>query len=291
MTSLSRKKRQTTPWRTTPRRTGISLAVLVAAAAGAAAQPPLAIPPVPAPPAAQPAVRNTPQPTPAPVPSRVVLFQKPAGDAQPPGKTEKLTKPREEPDSPAKPPAATPPGGRARQEVARLENDEQLLRRITEELKAEERERERRRLKDDPTSQPQPSPPESFFEVPPIDPLVPAGTPYVTKPVREGYPAMRSLTEPDYVVHRRLYFEQRNSERYGWDFGITQPVASALYFYTDVLFWPAQLASNPFERYDTSAGKCLPGSPVPYYLYPPEVDLFGATVGAATIVGAAVILP
>ncbi|HET6576084.1 MAG TPA: hypothetical protein VFG68_20955, partial [Fimbriiglobus sp.] len=270
MTSLSRRKRRTTPWRTTPRRTGISLAVLVAAAAGAAAQPP-ALPPVPAPPASQPAV-----------PGRVILFRKPADSAQPPGKIEPLTKPREKSDEPTTPPTSTPPGGRTRREVARLEGDEQLLRRLVEELKSEERERERERLKSEPTSRPREAPPASYFEVPPLETIVPVGTPYVSKPVREGYPAMRSLLEPDYVVHRRLYFEEKNSERYGWDLGITQPIVSALYFYKDVLLWPAKLASNPLERYDTSAGKCLPGSPVPYYLYPPEVDLFGATVGAAT---------
>lgn len=214
----------------------------------------------------------------------MVLFQKPADDAQPSGKTEKLTKPSAKPDGQPSPPAATPPGNRTRPEVRRLESDEQLLRRIIDELKGEERERR----KDDPTWR-QPGP--EFYQMPAIEPLVPAGTPYVAKPIREGYPAMRSVIEPDYVVHRRLYFEEKNSERYGWDLGIVQPVISTLYFYKDTLLWPAKLASNPFERYDTSAGKCLPGSPVPYYLYPPEVDLFGASVGAATIVGAAVILP
>jgi hypothetical protein len=252
---------------------GISLVVLVAVAAGASAQPPKALPPVPAPPPAQPAV-----------PSRMVLFQKPADDAQPPGKTENLTKPPAAPDDQKTPAASQPPGGRARRDVARLENDEQLLRRLVEELKTEERERRK-----DEKDWKQPGP--EFYQIPAIDPLVPAGTPYVAKAIREGYPAMQSLTEPDYVVHRRLYFEEKNSERYGWDLGIVQPVISTLYFYKDTLLWPAKLASNPFERYDTSAGKCLPGSPVPYYLYPPEVDLFGASVGAATIVGAAVILP
>lgn len=231
---------------------------------------------MPTPPTAQPAV-----------PSRVVLLRKPAGDAQPPGKIEQPPKPREKPDTPDEgktPPAATPPGGRTRPEVARLENDDQLLRRQIEELKVEERERR----KGEPDWKPQGP---EYYEVPPLDPIVPPGTPYVTKSVREAYPAMRSLLEPDYVVHRRLYFEEKNSERYGWDVGIAQPIISSLYFYKDVLLWPAKLASHPFERYDSSAGKCLPGSPVPYYLYPPEVDLFGATVGAATIVGAAAILP
>jgi hypothetical protein len=213
-------------------------------------------------------------------------MQKPADD-QPNGKTEKMTKPPAKPDesaAPAIPAASAPPGGRSRRDMARLDSDDQLLQRLTQELKAEEKERHK-------GEKDWQLPQADYFKVPPDEQLVAPGTPYVTKAAREAYPAMRSLLEPNYVVHRRLYFEEKNSERYGWDAGITQPVFSALYFYKDVLFWPSKLASNPFERYDSSAGKCLPGSPVPYYLYPPEVDLFGASVGAATIVGVAAILP
>jgi hypothetical protein len=176
--------------------------------------------------------------------------------------------------------------------MARLESDEALNRRLSQQLYEEALKRwdDQEKLRE-PGLPPAPKPQPESFHVPPVRLLVPEGTPYVIKPIREAYPAMQSIMEPDYVVHRRLYFEEKNSERYGWDIGITQPIVSALYFYKDVVFWPAKLASHPFERYDTSAGKCLPGSPVPYYLYPPEVDLFGATVGAATIVGAAALLP
>jgi hypothetical protein len=217
-------------------------------------------------------------------------MQKPPGNSQP-GKTEKLTKPPAKEDGPATPPAIESPGGRTRLDVARLENDDELQRRISRELYEEALKRWEEEKARDPIGAPSRKPAMDFFNVPPDRPIVPAGTPYVSKALREGYPSMQSLLEPDYVVHRRLYFEEKNSERYGWDIGIAQPIVSSLYFYKDVLFWPAKLASNPFERYDTSAGKCLPGSPVPYYVYPPEVDLFGATVGAATIVGAAALLP
>jgi len=97
--------------------------------------------------------------------------------------------------------------------------------------------------------------------------------------------------EPSYVVHRRLMFEDKNSERYGWELGIAQPAVSAAYFAKDLLLWPSHLASSLFERYDTSAGKCPPGSPVPYLLYPPEITAFGGTVGAAVIVGTAILIP
>jgi hypothetical protein len=90
------------------------------------------------------------------------------------------------------------------------------------------------------------------------------------------------IAEPNYVVYRRLYFEELNSERYGWDLGPAQPVVSTLYFFKDVLLLPHNFASYPCRRFETSAGYCLPGDPVPYILYPPELTWTGvlAEVGA-----------
>jgi hypothetical protein len=102
---------------------------------------------------------------------------------------------------------------------------------------------------------------------------------------------MQVLIEPSYVVHRRMFFEHKNTERAGWDFGLAQPVVSTLHFYQDCLFWPHMVASNFLEPYETSAGKTVPGCATPLLLYPPETTLFGGTAGAALIVGAAVALP
>ena len=119
-------------------------------------------------------------------------------------------------------------------------------------------------------------------------PAPPPRIPYVS---RAGTAApMRLLLEPGYVVHRRLYFEEKNAERYGWDAGFAQPLISLAYFYKDVLLYPSKLGSNMRERYETNAGKYLPGSPVPYYLYPPEITLVGAALGAAAIVGTVFLL-
>jgi hypothetical protein len=106
-----------------------------------------------------------------------------------------------------------------------------------------------------------------------------------------GAPINPLVLEPGYVVHRRLMFEEKNAERYGWDFGMAQPFVSAAYFYKDLLIYPMKLASNIHERYDTSAGKALPGSPVPYLLYPPELTFGGMAIGSMAIVGTVFLLP
>jgi hypothetical protein len=91
------------------------------------------------------------------------------------------------------------------------------------------------------------------------------------------------LAEPDYVVHRRLYFEEKNSERYGWDLGPAQPLVSTLAFFKDTLLFPQNFASYPCRRFESSAGYCRPGDPVPYIIYPPELTWTGllAEGGAA----------
>lgn len=145
-----------------------------------------------------------------------------------------------------------------RNRVFQLDSPDDLERRIIRDL-----ERETRKA-------------ESEFED--LPPLAPVDVKYTPKTAY--YPPLKLGIEPGYVVHRRLFFEEKNAERYGWDAGLAQPLFSTLYFYRDTLLWPAKLASNRHERYDTSLGKCLPGSPVPYRVYPLEIDAFGAAVGA-----------
>ena len=121
------------------------------------------------------------------------------------------------------------------------------------------------------------------------DPLVPPGTTYVAK--TGSYPPVTAYAEPAFVVHRRLHFEEKNSERYGWDLGIFQPFVSTAAFYKDVLLWPNSLASGlEVGFWDTSAGKCLPGTPVPYYLYPPGLTVSGMTAELGVFTGGAFIL-
>ena len=237
----------------------------------------------------------------------MVLFQKPADPqpskpavAPPPAPVQPTPAPNGQPgkesikviDDPTF--LTRPPAALQREKVfQQFNSDDQLRKRVTHELAEEQLVRDLKtweeKKNDDPTKGPKPTyemvlARKKFPETPP--PGKP-GEAYVTKAVRESYPPARYAIEPVYVVHRRLYYEELNSERYGWDTGFAQPLVSTLAFYKDVLLWPAKLASYPCDRYDASAGKCLPGSPVPYLIYPQEISLFGATVGAATIVGTA----
>ena len=87
-------------------------------------------------------------------------------------------------------------------------------------------------------------------------------------------------------IHRRLLFEEKNAERAGWDLGPMQTLLSAAYFYRDVLSLPHNLASGCVTGFwSTSAGKCLPGSPSPYYVYPLGLTLTGSAVEGAAVTG------
>ena len=89
------------------------------------------------------------------------------------------------------------------------------------------------------------------------------------------YPVGQIKVEPAYVCHGRLIFEQPNFERYGYDFGFFQPAVSTVITMCDVFTMPYQCCKRPFQQYDTSAGKCLPGDAVPLLLYPLEPSLTG----------------
>ena len=63
-------------------------------------------------------------------------------------------------------------------------------------------------------------------------------------------------------------------------------------FYKDVLTWPNSLGAGcAYGFWDTSAGKCLPGSPTPYMLYPPGLTITGSAFEAVIITGAAFAFP
>jgi hypothetical protein len=94
---------------------------------------------------------------------------------------------------------------------------------------------------------------------------------------------LTELVEPPYVCYRRLYFEQINSERYGWDLGLGHPLLSAGIFFSDVAWLPYHALTEPFRRYECNAGYYLPGDPVSLMIYPPKLSLTGALAESAVI--------
>jgi hypothetical protein len=123
----------------------------------------------------------------------------------------------------------------------------------------------------------------------PNEEIIGLGQSYAKK--TSQYPPQRINYENTYQVYRRLHFEELNAERYGWDLGIMQPLVSTMYFYKDVLAFPYSLASGFTQGFwDTSAGKCLPGSPTPYMLYPQGLSITGGAFEGAvwTAVGVVV---
>jgi hypothetical protein len=99
---------------------------------------------------------------------------------------------------------------------------------------------------------------------------------------RHWTPLTREV-EPYYVMYSRLLFQQKNFERYGWDLGPISPLLSAGKFFVDVAALPYNLGTRPFQQYETSAGYCLPGDPVPLLLYPPEISVTGLAAEAAVV--------
>ena len=95
------------------------------------------------------------------------------------------------------------------------------------------------------------------------------------------FPPASIQVEPSYLCYSRLYFEEKNSERYGWDLGFIQPFVSAGAFWWDLVTLPYHIGTRPCQCFDCSSGYCLPGDAVPYLAYPPEVSLTGAAAEVA----------
>lgn len=105
------------------------------------------------------------------------------------------------------------------------------------------------------------------------------------------FPPMTETVEPNYLCYRRLYFEDKNSERYGWDLGIIQPFVSAGIFFWDTATLPYHLGTDPCRKYECNTGYCMPGDPVPYLLYPPIWSATGAAAEIGAVVAVAWIFP
>ena len=217
-------------------------------------------------------------PPPPPLLPKTFYYKKEAGAAvKPAGAAVKQAQFQVE-DKPAEKPKAPPPDAAAIELQKTLEADlsppiNKLTRLESEKARMVTANIERNRTKKNELSYP---------DQPPVS---------TDKYKRREYTAMATIIEPHYVCYGRLYFEEKNSERYGWELGPLQPAVSALYFAKDVAFLPYKFFSFPCRCYDCSTGYCMPGDPVPYYLYPPGASLTGLVGEAATIGFLVAILP
>jgi hypothetical protein len=105
------------------------------------------------------------------------------------------------------------------------------------------------------------------------------------------WPPQYRFAEPNYVCYNRLYFEQPNFERYGWDLGAITPFVSAGKFFADMALLPYKAGTDPCRKYECSAGYCLPGDPVPLLVYPPEQSLTGYVSEAGAAIALLAIFP
>src|SRR5262249_19492035 len=106
-----------------------------------------------------------------------------------------------------------------------------------------------------------------------------------------SFPPMVEVVEPLVLEHGRLYFEQKNLERQGWDLGFFTTAVNLGVFYYDVAMFPYHFWTRPCNCCDSSAGKCLPGDPTPLYLYHEPLSITGLAGQAATVVGGVFIFP
>jgi hypothetical protein len=90
------------------------------------------------------------------------------------------------------------------------------------------------------------------------------------------------------MVHRPLYFEDANLERYGNGIGRWQPIASGAHFFTSVLAMPYKIGVTSPTECDYSMGHFRPGNCVPAYKKNFEFNLRGAIfegLAAGTVLG------
>lgn len=99
------------------------------------------------------------------------------------------------------------------------------------------------------------------------------------------FPPATAIADACFVPHGRLLYVQPNFERLGYDFGIFQPAISTGIFYFDCLTAPYQYCKRPFQQFDASAGKPLPGDDAPFVIEPIEPSFTGLLGEAFLVTG------
>lgn len=108
---------------------------------------------------------------------------------------------------------------------------------------------------------------------------------------RRHFPESKAVEAASYVVYNPLYFQQINTERYGWELGVFQPLVGTAQFYGDVLLFPYKVAVNPPWACEANAGYALPGDAEPLRFLTPPFSWRGVAGEVGAAVGGAAIFP
>jgi hypothetical protein len=105
------------------------------------------------------------------------------------------------------------------------------------------------------------------------------------------HPPMATHYVAPFVCYHPLWFEEKNSERYGWELGVLQPLASATHFFANVALMPYHFTAEKPWSCEANVGYYRPGDPVPLFFYTPRFSwpAVGAQVG--TVVAGSAIFP
>jgi hypothetical protein len=122
--------------------------------------------------------------------------------------------------------------------------------------------------------------------------IFPEKTPVSKEPYTpRDFPQTASVVEHGHVAHRRLFFEQKNFDRQLWEVGYLQPGISGFRFFYDTVMMPYHCGTDVLRRWDSSAGKCLPGDDTPLYCYREPFSVTGLTFQVFAVAGGILIFP
>jgi hypothetical protein len=105
------------------------------------------------------------------------------------------------------------------------------------------------------------------------------------------WPELLALWEAPGLAHHPLYFEEVNLERYGYSFGLAQPVVSAAHFFGRIPALPYLATVDPPHRCVYTLGHYRPGScaPLAWNLVP--FDPLAAAVQGGVVTGLVYLIP
>ena len=132
---------------------------------------------------------------------------------------------------------------------------------------------------------------QALQRTPPDSVQFPANAPITTTTlVRKPPSTTIPGTPPSFVTYRCISKRRMRNDSAG-TWALFNRRCHSLISIRTFLLCPHNYFSHPLRRYESCAGYCLPGDPVPYILYPPEFTLTGSVAEAAIIVGLFAILP